>query len=106
MQTDPEQQAAPETPAAPEQEKGILDNLGDALGSLGAAIGQMVDQVEEAVEEKYEELKQNETVGAFIHKAEDAIEGLKDKAEALKDQLMGEDSTEAEKPAEPQQPAE
>ncbi|MFM9949159.1 MAG: hypothetical protein ACKV1O_14560 [Saprospiraceae bacterium] len=74
-----------------EEEKGFFEKMKDKAEELAEGFERSMDKLEDAAERKLEELKANEKVAPYIQKGEALWDKLEDKAEELKDKLLGDD---------------
>lgn len=79
-----------------EEEKGFFEKMKDKAEELAEGFERTMDKLEDAAERKLEELKANEKVAPYIQKGEALWDKLEDKAEELKDKLLGEDEKKKE----------
>ncbi|NUO02703.1 MAG: hypothetical protein HUU01_19010 [Saprospiraceae bacterium] len=85
-----------------EENKGFFDKMKDKAEELAQGFERTMDKLEDAAERKLEELKANEKVAPYIQKGEELWEKLEDKAEELKDKLLGDDDDKKEEKKEDQ----
>ncbi|TAE48042.1 MAG: hypothetical protein EAZ89_16195 [Bacteroidetes bacterium] len=88
-----------------QEQKSALDSITGALDQISNVIDEVAGKVGDAIEEKYDELKKDEKIGGILGQAEDLLDKLKDKAEELKDSILGETKTETEAEVKTEEPA-